>query len=228
MHRILLIEDDVRLASLISQYLSAQSFEVRCCHDGLGALDAFTAFQPDLVVLDLMLPGKDGWQLCRELRQLSSVPLLMLTARDELHDEIVGLELGADDYVVKPVEPRVLLARLRALLRRDSGFPEATALTFGQLRIDVHNRLVHLAGDEIALSTSEFELLRLLASKPGQVWSRDQIILALRGTEFDGLDRTVDVCIGKLRRKLGDEAREARRIKTVWGKGYQFSPSQWD
>lgn len=230
MSRILLIEDDLKLASLITRYLQQQGLQVREVHDGLQALSAFTAFMPDLVILDVMLPGKDGWQICRELRQSSSVPVLMLTARDEDYDQVLGLELGADDYVLKPVEPRVLLARIRAILRR--GQPHQTvntrALQFGQLSIDPLNRQIRLAGQEVSLSSAEFELLYLLASQAGQVLSRDLIIQALRGFEFDGLDRTVDVCISKLRKKLGDDSREARRIKTIWGKGYLFSPNQWE
>ncbi|WP_028449281.1 MULTISPECIES: response regulator transcription factor [Chitinibacter] len=230
MSRILLIEDDLKLASLTSRYLSQQGLTVRCVHDGREALAAYSAFQPDLVILDVMLPGKDGWQICRELRQHSAVPLLMLTARDEQYDQILGLELGADDYVVKPVEPRLLLARIRAILRRQEGHLPAPAglLQYGQLSIDTANRQVTLAGADIPLGSAEFELLNLLASQPGKVLSREQIIQALRGIEFDGLDRTVDVCVSKLRKKLGDDPREARRIKTVWGKGYLFSPNQWE
>lgn len=154
----------------------------------------------------------------------------MLTACEDDIEQVLGLESGADDYVHKPIEPRLLLARLRALLRRRHGSSTTgtpSRLMHGQLLIDRMQREVHLHGAVVDVGTTEFEILWLLASQPGQILSRDQILQAVRGIGFDGLDRSVDVCIGKLRRKLGDDAREPRRIKTVWGRGYQFNPAAW-
>ncbi|MNI53357.1 Transcriptional regulatory protein OmpR [compost metagenome] len=168
--------------------------------------------------------------MCRQIRSFSDVPILMLTACEDDIEQVLGLESGADDYVHKPIEPRLLLARLRALLRRRHGSGPAGVpcrLMHGELLIDRVQREVHLHGQPVELGTTEFEILWLLASQPGQILSRDQILQAARGIGFDGLDRSVDVCIGKLRRKLGDDAREPRRIKTVWGRGYQFNPSAW-
>jgi two-component system response regulator ParR len=181
-------------------------------------------------VLDLMLPGLGGIDVCRQIRSFSDVPILMLTACEDDIEQVLGLESGADDYVHKPIEPRLLLARLRALLRRRHGSSNTGSpcrLMHGELLIDRMQREVHLHGQPVDMGTTEFEILWLLASQPGQILSRDQILQAVRGIGFDGLDRSVDVSIGKLRRKLGDDAREPRRIKTVWGRGYQFNPSSW-
>ncbi|MBI1905740.1 MAG: winged helix-turn-helix domain-containing protein [Rhodocyclales bacterium] len=225
MHTLLLIEDDIKLAQLIQTYLRRFDFTVTTVARGDLAMAEFARTRPHLVILDLMLPGRDGLALCRDLRESADVPILMLTASAE--DQVTGLELGADDYVIKPVEPRVLLARVRALLRRPARQGADPRLCFGALVIDPDNRAVALDGAPVELSTSEFELLALLARHAGQVLSRDAILNALRGIDFDGLDRSVDVTIGKLRRKLGDDDRDTRRIKTVWGKGYLFSPGLW-
>ncbi|KAF1014514.1 MAG: Transcriptional regulatory protein OmpR [Stenotrophomonas maltophilia] len=176
-----------------------------------------------------MLPGLDGIDVCRQIRSFSQVPILMLTACEDDVDQVLGLESGADDYVLKPVQPRLILARLRALLRRQS-IAAGTGngrLVHGQLQVDRTQREVHLQGAPVEVGTTEFEILWLLTSQPGQILSRDQILLAVRGIGFDGQDRSVDVSIGKLRRKLGDDAREPRRIKTIWGRGYQFNPAAW-
>ncbi|MFN3988174.1 MAG: winged helix-turn-helix domain-containing protein [Rhodocyclaceae bacterium] len=225
MHTVMLIEDDAKLANLIRTYLERFGFVVPIVARGDVAMAEYARVQPDAVILDLMLPGRNGLQLCRDLRQAGGVPILMLTASAE--DEVTGLEMGADDFVAKPVEPRVLLARIRALLRRPAPLQEVARLRFGTLSIDLDNRVVELAGEAVELTTSEFELLTLLARHAGEVLSREVLLQGLRGIDFDGLDRTVDVAIGKLRRKLGDHARDARRIKTVWGKGYLFSPGAW-
>ncbi|MGB9091714.1 MAG: response regulator transcription factor, partial [Pseudomonas farsensis] len=182
--------------------------------------------------LDLMLPGLDGLQVCRLLRRESqSLPILMLTARDDSHDQVLGLEMGADDYVTKPCEPRVLLARVRTLLRRSSiNEPrlEHDQILIGGLRIDLAERIVSWRGDEVELSSGEYNLLVVLARNAGEVLSRDRILQQLRGIEFNGTDRSVDVAISKLRRKFDDSAGEARKIKTVWGKGYLFSRVEWE
>lgn len=221
----LIIEDDLKLAGLIGDFLRQHGFAVAAAHRGDTAADTARAFAPDLTVLDLMLPGLDGVQVCRQLRRFCTTPILMLTAREDDIDQILGLEAGADDYVVKPVEPRVLLARIRALLRR---YRRAEAYRFGALRVDCGSRSASLQDRAIELTTMEFELLALFARRAGEVLSRDDILNQLRGIEFDGSDRSVDVCVSKLRRKLNDHPRDPRRIKTVWGRGYIFSPSAWE
>ena len=202
---VLLVEDDRRLAELVSDYLHEHGFAVQHVPRGDLASAACRQHAPELVVLDLMLPGLGGIDVCRQIRSFSDVPILMLTAREDDLDQILGLESGADDYVIKPVEPRVLLARLRALLRRRHGSSNSGTpcrLMHGELLIDRMQREVHLHGLPVELGTTEFEILWPLASQPGQILSRDQILQAVRGIGFDGLDRSVDVSIGKLRRKL--------------------------
>ena len=233
--QVLLVEDDVRLAQLIQEYLDRYEFEVNLEHRGDRALERVRQERPDLLILDLMLPGKDGLEICRELRPDYPGPILILTARDEDVDQVVGLELGADDYVTKPVQPRVLLARLRSLTRRYSlvRTEEATApavdepLLFGQLRIEPQGRTTRLSQQTVELSSGEYELLWLLASHAGQVLSRDTILKRLRGIGYDGLDRSVDIGVSRLRRKLGDDTGHPFRIKTVRGKGYLFVPDAW-
>lgn len=228
-HNVLLVEDDARLSDLVCEYLSQHEFEVKTESRGDEAVAQFDPEWADLVILDLMLPGKDGLTVCREIRPDFQGQILMLTARGSDIDQVLGLELGADDYVVKPVDPRVLLARARVLLRRNQ-VPAQTnpTLRFGQLLINRAGHHVTLHGQTVALTTQEFELLVLLADNVGQVLSREEIYSSLRGLEYDGLDRTVDVCISHLRRKLGDEGDKPRRIKTVWGKGYLFIADAWD
>ncbi|MCH7343094.1 response regulator [Pelomonas sp. CA6] len=227
--RLLLVEDDLKLATLIAGYLAQHGFEVLQEARGDRALERFRRESPDLVVLDLMLPGLDGLAVCRELRRHNAaVPLLMLTARDALADQVLGLEAGADDYVLKPVEPLLLLARLRALLRRPvaaaAGAPAPLRVLGGALRLCAARREAELDGQALALSTQEFEMLWALGRRAGQVVSRDDLLQAVRGLDFDGLDRSVDLCISRLRRKLGDCARSPVRIKTVWGRGYLLLP----
>ncbi|GHD56466.1 response regulator [Jeongeupia chitinilytica] len=229
MNKVMIVEDDLRLSRLIADFLEQHGYAVSTEHRGDTAVAAVKRVKPDVVVLDMMLPGKDGLQICRDLREWSNLPVLMLTAREEDIDQILGLEAGADDYVIKPVEPRVLLARIRALMRRQhapAGSPDK--LQFGALTIDSGTRLVTLDGEEVDTGTAEFELLWLLATSAGKVLSRDAILTALRGVDYDGIDRSVDVGVSKLRKKLGDDPREPRRIKTVWGKGYLFSRDEWE
>ncbi|WP_291376675.1 MULTISPECIES: response regulator [Achromobacter] len=225
MTKALLVEDDAKLARLIAQFLEQHGFNVVQAYRGDHAVDAFRRHEPAITILDLMLPGRDGLQVCRDLRAFSASPILMLTAREDDVDQILGLESGADDYVIKPVEPRVLLARIRALMRRhNQAEMQPELLVFGPLSIDRQTRAVVLAGAEVDLTTLEFEMLWALASQAGQVLTHDDLLNAVRGIEFNGLDRTVDVCISKLRRKLDDDPRDPARIKTIWGKGYLFSP----
>ena len=227
MFRVMLVEDDARLAELVTEYLSGYEFAVEVVTRGDTALERFREIAPDAVVLDLMLPGLDGMVVCRQLRELSEVPILILTAREDSYDEVSGLEQGADDFVNKPVQPRVLLARLRALMRRASNKPGADgqALVFGALSIVPTDRQVSWRGEPCILSNTEYKLLLVLAESAGQVLSRDALLKKMRGIEFDGLDRSIDNSISKLRRKFDDT--ESEKIKTVWGEGYLFSPSAW-
>ncbi|GAA0407749.1 response regulator [Massilia aurea] len=228
MHRVMLVEDDARLAELVSEYLSSYEFAVDLVTRGDTALERFKELSPDVVILDLMLPGLDGMVVCRQIREHSDVPILILTAREDSYDEVSGLEQGADDFVNKPVQPRVLLARLRALMRRaqaKSGV-DARILQFGALRIVTSDRSVVWRGQPCILSNTEYKLLLVLAEAAGRVLSRDALLKKMRGIEFDGLDRSIDNCISKLRRKFDDA--DSEKIKTVWGEGYLFSPSAWN
>jgi len=229
---ILLVEDDRRLADLTAEYFTLNGFSVATESRGDQALSRFAKEKPRVVLLDLMLPGVDGLTICRELRKTFDGPILIFTARDADIEEVIGLEAGADDYVTKPVEPMVLLARTRALLRRaeirGKTAPTGDDIVLGGLRISRSAQEVTLDGEHIPLTTHEFELLLLLAKHAGTVLSRDAIFRNLRGIDYDGLDRTVDGRISKLRRKLGDSASEPARIKTVWGKGYLLVPDAWD
>ena len=225
MQAVMLVEDDVRLAALVKEYLDEYDYAVDVVARGDLALARFRDTRPDLVILDLTLPGVDGLVVCRQLRQLSAVPILILTAREDTFDEVSALERGADDYVNKPLQPRVLLARLRALQRRGSA-AASSDIVIGQLRISRANRAVHWRGQEVAMNSAEFKLFVILADAAGKVMSRNDILVKMRGIEFDGLDRSIDNCISRLRRKFDDGGPE--RIKTVWGEGYLFSPSAWE
>jgi DNA-binding response OmpR family regulator len=230
---ILLIEDDTRLAELTATYLQQNGLRVSVEERGDRALERFGREKPRLVLLDLLLPGKDGLSICRELRRVHDVPILILTARDTDLDHVIGLEAGADDYVMKPVDPMVLLARVRALLRRAErgGAPVGERkpdLMLGALRISETSREVWLRGQPVSLTTQEFELLSLLAHRAGELVSRDEVFRTMRGIDYDGLDRSIDGRVSKLRRKLGDDAAAPTRIKTVWGKGYLLVPDAWE
>lgn len=228
--RILIVEDDERLADLTREYLSTNGLAVSVVNDGLAAIQRIRDDNPDLVVLDLMLPGADGLAVCREVRTTFKNPILMLTARTDDMDQVLGLEMGADDYVPKPVKPRVLLARIRALLRRVEGDAEQAAagaggarrLEFGELVIDDSARAVLLAGAPVDLTSAEYDLLWLLASNAGKILSREEIFERLRGIPYDGQDRSIDVRISRIRPKIGDDPDNPRRIKTVRSKGYLF------
>ncbi|WP_028304179.1 winged helix-turn-helix domain-containing protein [Oceanospirillum maris] len=237
--RILIVEDDERLATLTREYLEGNGFEVDVEGngfevdvegDGNRAVDRILNEKPDLVILDVMLPGEDGLGVCRRVRPEFSGPILMLTARTDDMDQVVGLEMGADDYISKPVRPRVLLARVRALLRRVINAGDNTELQssddsrlqFGNLVVDNAMREAWLAAESIDLTSAEFDLLWLLASNAGRVLTREEIFTALRGIEYDGQDRSIDVRVSRIRPKVGDDPMHPRRIKTVRSKGYLF------
>lgn len=233
MWRVMLVEDDEKLAGLVRDYLQAYEFRIDVVNRGDRAVAHFETTRPDLVVLDLSLPGQDGLVVCRQIRQRSSTPILILTAREDAFDEVSGLEQGADDYLNKPVAPRVLLARLRALIRRSGAAlqvaaarPPSRDLVIGRLRVSHENHAVYWRDAEVSLKQPEFKLLVALAECAGQVMSRNDLLLRMRGLEFDGVDRSIDNGISRLRRKFDDARGE--RIKTVWGEGYLLSPSAWE
>ncbi|XGA80542.1 winged helix-turn-helix domain-containing protein [Halomonas sp. CH40] len=221
---VLIIEDDKRLAELTRDYLEANGFQVSLEADGSKGVDRILTLQPDLVILDLMLPGEDGLSICRRVRPNFSGPIMMMTARTDDLDQVLGLEMGADDYVSKPVQPRVLLARMRALLRRaDQPLPTGEVrLRFENLEIDNATREAWLSGERIDLTSAEFDLLWLLASNAGHVLTREEIFTELRGIKYDGQDRSIDVRVSRIRPKIGDDPHQPHRIKTVRSKGYLF------
>jgi len=222
---LLIVEDDPRLSSLIGEFLEAQGFQVSCLDSGRAAVEYILASQPDLVILDLMLPVEDGLSISRRLRASGyQRPLLMLTALGEDEAQIRGFDAGADDYVSKPVRPQVLLARVRALLRRHAVLVTTELLDFGRLQMDGRRREVWLDSQPVDLTAAEFDLLWLLATHPGRVLSREEIFSALRGIEYDGQDRSVDVRISRIRPRIGDDPEHPRLIKTLRGKGYMFVP----
>jgi two-component system, OmpR family, response regulator len=218
--QILLIDDDRRHSELLTAYCARFDMTVDCAFDGEQGLRKLAATRPDLVLLDVMLPGKDGFTLCREIRRRNRVPIIMLTARGDVGDRVTGLELGADDYIAKPFEPRELVARIQTVLRRVEPAAARTVIEFDGLRIDPASRVVMNDGHTLELTTMEYELLLLLASNPGRDFSRDDILAALRGIDAAILTRSVDILVSRLRAKLGETT--GRLIHTVWGRGYRF------
>ena len=230
--RLLMIEDDARLAEMVGQYLEQSGFGFIHKGDGASGLAAVQESAPDLVVLDLMLPGMDGLEVCRRIRALpgaaSATPVLMLTAKGDAMDRIIGLEMGADDYLPKPFEPRELLARIRAVLRRHGGqaAPSQPLLQFGSLEIDRDARTVTVGGQPAELTSYQFDLLVTLAERAGRVLSREQIMEAVRGRELEAFDRSIDVHMGRIRAAIEQDVKHPRRILTVRGVGYVFARQQ--
>jgi DNA-binding response OmpR family regulator len=226
---IFLIEDDIRLSELVSRYLESNGYRVTIANLDREVVEQVELSMPDLVILDLGLPGQDGFAICKRLRPGYRNPLLILTARNSDIDHVLGLELGADDYVIKPVEPRVLMARIKALLRRSplKTQSDEKIWRFGRLIINVIARSASLDGLAIALSSGEFDLLVCLAAHAGEIQSRESLFRQLYNREYDGADRILDIRISHLRKKLGDDADSSERIKTVWGQGYLFVPGAW-
>jgi two-component system, OmpR family, response regulator len=220
----LLVEDDARLASLLSEYLANHGVRVVVASDGRRALDESSRLRFDVVLLDLMLPGVNGLEVCRELRQRSDVPILILTARGEEADRVLGLEWGADDYLTKPFSSRELLARVQAQVRRARGQsgPSSRLLRVGDLELDPASLRATLAGRELPLTAHEFQLLRALAERAGQVLSRERLLELVQGSAEEAFDRSVDVHVSRLRAKLGDDPKRPRWLKTVRGIGYQL------
>ena len=226
--RILIIEDDASLASMVGEYLGAAGMQVDAAHDAASGLAALSRSPPDAVILDVMLPDLGGFEVCRRIRARSGVPVLMLTARGEDTDRIVGLELGADDYLPKPFNPRELLARLRAVLRRSAGARtgDGGVMRFGRLEIDPGSRAVTLGGAPCALTGYQFDVLHALASNPGRVMSREQLMDRLRSEALEAFDRSIDVHISRIRAAIEDTPHRPRRIVTVRGAGYVFASEQ--
>ena len=224
--KILIVDDDNNIAELISLYLTKECFECKIVNDGEAALHAFSSFQPNLILLDLMLPGIDGYQVCREIRHKSNVPIIMLSAKGEVFDKVLGLELGADDYIIKPFDSKELVARVKAVLRRFQPVQTQTPKNTGKyveypdLVINLTNYSVVYNGNTIDMPPKELELLYFLASSPNQVFTREQLLDHIWGYEYIGDTRTVDVHIKRLREKIKDHANWA--ISTVWGIGYKF------
>ncbi len=222
--RILLVEDEKTIRDAVAAYLERDGYWVTPAGDGQEAIDLFTKHQFDLVVLDLMLPKVSGEEVCRRIRNASDVPIIMLTAKGEEEDRIAGLELGADDYLVKPFSPRELVARVRALLRRAhvENEPQRDRLVFGDLEIDVAGHKAFVKGEELDLTASEFKLLTTLSRYPGRVYSRMELVEKVLGYDFEGYERTIDSHVKNLRAKLGDDPKEPTFIYTVHGVGYRF------
>lgn len=225
---ILVVEDDVSLSEWISDYLISHGFEVSVANRGDSAVELIRIDQPDLVLLDIMLPEKNGFDVCREVREFYPSPILMMTAGSEETDEVLGLELGADDYINKPVRPRILLARIHALLRRNEDkFSLSSQLTFGELTLDDKSKSATFKNELVPLSSNEFDVLWLLASQAGEVISRTELVNKLRGIQYDGFDRSIDIRVSRIRKKLNDDPHNPRRIKTIRGKGYLFAKDVW-
>jgi DNA-binding response OmpR family regulator len=222
-YTILVVDDEVRIAKLVRDYLERAGFGVLTARDGEAALMLARREQPDLIILDLMLPGVDGLDVCQRLRQESGVPIIMLTARVEEADRVVGLELGADDYVTKPFSPRELVARVRATLRRAQGqVGPATVIRAGDVELDTAALTAIVAGEPVDLTPTEFHLLATLARQPGRIFSREQLLEAVHGIAFEGYDRSIDSHIKNIRRKIEPDPRQPRYIQTVYGVGYRF------
>ena len=231
--RVLIVDDDKKLRELLTEYLEEFGFQVSTRSDGRRILSAIKTENPNIIILDIMLPHKDGFEILREIRTAFSVPVIMLTARGEDADRIVGLELGADDYLSKPFNPRELLARIRAVLRRSAApidgetmRDESHLVEAGGLILDKAKRIVMMGREEVALSSTEYEILKVLMEHPNRTLSRDQLMSMARGRDFMAFDRSIDVHISKLRSKVELNPRSPKRIKTVWGAGYIFVDTQ--
>ena len=224
MTQVLLIDDDQRHSELLKAYLKQFQMELDCAGDAKEGLRKLAAKDYEMLLLDVMLPGQDGFDICREVRRTNNIPIVMLTARGDLADRVSGLELGADDYVGKPFEPRELVARMQSILRRLKHDDDSkTQLEFAGLSIDPASNAVTVDGNEVVLTSMEFELLYLLASRAGKTVSRDEILNSLRGIDAAIMTRSVDIMVSRLRQKIGDTIKPPRFIRTVWGVGYSFA-----
>ncbi len=224
--KVLIVDDDVNICELLRLYLEKEGFSAEIVTDGLKALPAFNSVSPDIVLLDIMLPGLDGWQVCREIRKTSQTPIIMLTAKSETFDKVLGLELGADDYITKPFEPKEVVARIKAVLRRSGNgntgsTSEIKEVSFDKLSVNLTNYEMKVSGNVVDTPPKELELIYHLASNPNRVFTRDQLLDEVWGFEYYGDSRTVDVHVKRLREKL-EGVSEKWELKTVWGVGYKF------
>jgi DNA-binding response OmpR family regulator len=219
---ILIIDDDQKLNRLLSDYLNDFGYRTLSAVHPKAGLNKLKEASPDLVILDVMMPDMNGFEVCKAIRQTSDVPIIMLTARGDLSDRVVGLEIGADDYLAKPFEPRELAARIQSILRRTTIMGSQDTVAFGRLHIDFAKRTASVEGTDTDLTTNEFTALALLAGNPGKVFDRDEILQALRGMDCDAFNRSVDITMSRLRQKLNDDPKNPEFIKTVWGAGYVF------
>jgi DNA-binding response OmpR family regulator len=219
---ILIIDDDEKLNNLLSEYLTKFNFKVVTSYSADDGIRKLKAEQPELLILDIMLPGKDGFEACKEIRKESSIPIIMLTARGEVTDRIVGLELGADDYLPKPFEPRELVARIQSLFRRIEAKDYSGVLKIGNFVVDFNKQIVLMGNSPVDLTTAEFTIFSILLKNSGRVLTRDKIMDALKGMDWDVYDRSIDVLISRLRQKLNDDPKKPKYIKTIWGSGYKF------
>ena len=223
MSKVLLIDDDRKHSDLMQAYFKRFGINLVCAYDAEQGFKKLAREEPDLLLLDVMLPGKDGFEICREVRKTSNIPIIMLTARGDVIDRVSGLELGADDYIGKPFEPRELVARVQATLRRSElAGPTVGELNFEGLAIDTEARSVRVDDQPVELTSMEYELLLILARRQGRKLSRDDILSELRGIDAAILTRSVDIMISRLRQKLGDSVKPPRFIQTIWGRGYSF------
>ena len=223
MTKVLLIDDDRKHSDLMQAYFKRYGINLLCAYDSVQGFKLLAREEPDLLLLDVMLPGKDGFEICREVRKSSNIPIIMLTARGDIIDRVSGLELGADDYVGKPFEPRELVARVQATLRRSEiAGPAVGKLSFDGLTIETETRSVEVDGKAVDLTSMEYELLLILARRHGRKLSRDDILSELRGIDAAILTRSVDIMVSRLRQKLGDNVKPPRFIQTIWGRGYSF------
>ena len=224
--KILVIDDDEKLNDLLRDHLANFGFEILTAEHPTEGLRLLADQNPNLVILDIMLPEIDGFEVCKRIRQSSSVPIIMLTARGEVTDRVVGLELGADDYLSKPFEPRELVARIQSVLRRSQEESSPSILTFDNLHVNLESHEVSVDGNPIDLTSTEFELLNLFVINPGKILSRDEIMERVRGIEWESFNRSVDVLVSRLRQKLNDDPKHPVFLKTIWGTGYLFLKKQ--
>jgi two-component system response regulator BaeR len=222
-HRVLIVEDEIKIAELLQDYLKAAGFSVSCLYQGDGVISAVKDNPPDLILLDVMLPGKDGMEICRAIRKFSSVPVMMITARVEEIDRLIGLELGADDYICKPFSPREVVARVKAVLRRVYPKQDAKRLAAGPIRLNEETLQVTIYNEELKLTPSEFGLLKVMMTHPGRVFSRNELINKVQGYDFEGYDRTIDTHVKNLRKKIASRLAGQEIISTVYGAGYKFT-----
>ena len=227
-YKVVIVDDDEKLTKLLETYFKKDGFVTYAAHDGDRAIQLIREVKPDIIILDLMLPGIDGWEICRRVRREGDIPILMLTARDEEMDRLIGLEMGADDYVIKPFSPREVVARAKVILRRTKKIADkpVSIIKAGSLIIDTEKHEVRRKGELLDITPTEFKILELLATNPGRVYSRYHIVEQIQEFAFEGYERTIDAHIKNVRRKIEENPKEPQHIVTVYGVGYKFAGDQ--